>query len=72
VRITMAASQGEGATLFREEATVNYIMSTWGALTPQSAEHRELRAGKLVTENRFQYGEFQRFGVSSTVGFRQP
>ena len=72
VRITMAASQGDGPTLIREEATVNYTMSPWGALVPESAEHRELRVGKLVTENRFQYGEFQRFGVSSAVGFRQP
>jgi hypothetical protein len=69
VRITMAASQGEGPTLIREEATVNYTMSTWGALVPQSAEHRELRAGKLVTENRFLYGAFQEFGASGDIQF---
>lgn len=69
VRITMAASQGADATLIREEATVNYSMSEWGTLVPQSAEHRELRAGRVVMENRFAYGAFHRFGASSDIKF---
>jgi len=69
VRITMAASQGADETLIREEATVNYVMSSWGTLVPQTAEHRELRAGKVVTENRFTYGEFHKFGASSDIKF---
>jgi hypothetical protein len=60
VRITMAASEGEGATLLREEVRVDYATSQWGALVPQSAEHRELRAGNPVAENRFEYAGFQK------------
>jgi hypothetical protein len=60
-RITMAASQGEGATLVREEAQVDYVMSAWGTLVPRSAEHRELRAGRPVLENRFQYAAFRKW-----------
>ena len=70
VRITMAASQGEGATLFREEARVDYAMSDWGALVPQTAEHRELRAGNPVVENRFEYAPFHKFGASSDIQFQ--
>lgn len=62
VRITMAASQGEGATLFREEARVDYSPSEWGALVPLTAEHRELRGGNPVVENRFEYAPFRKFG----------
>jgi hypothetical protein len=69
VRITLAASQGEGATLVREEARVDYVMSQWGALVPQSAEHRELRAGNPVAENRFEYAPFRKFGASSDIEF---
>jgi hypothetical protein len=71
VRITMAASQGEGATLVREEARVDYVMSQWGALVPQSAEHRELRAGHAVAENRFEYARFEKFGPSADTLYRK-
>jgi hypothetical protein len=70
VRITLAASQGEGATLIREEARVDYVMSQWGVLVPQSAEHRELRAGNPVAENRFEYAPFRKFGASSDIQFQ--
>jgi hypothetical protein len=70
VRITLAASQGEGATLIREEARVDYVMSEWGVLVPQSAEHRELRAGNPVAENRFEYAPFRKFGASSDIQFQ--
>jgi len=67
VRITMAASQGEGATLVREEARVDYVMSQWGTLVPQLAEHRELRAGHVVAENRFEYAPFHKLGANPTA-----
>ena len=63
VRITLAASQGEGASLIREEASVDYAASQWGALVPRSAGHRELRAGNLVAENRFEYSSFRLFSA---------
>lgn len=68
VRITMAGSEGEGATLFREEARVDYTTSEWGALVPQTAEHRELRGGNPVMENRFEYAPFRKFGNTAGAG----
>ena len=69
VRITLAASKDEGATLFREEARVDYVMSEWGALVPRTAEHRELQGGNPVVENRFEYAPFHRFGASRDIKF---
>jgi hypothetical protein len=69
VRITLAVGRGDGGEQVREEAVVEYTMSQHGALLPTSTEHRELRAGQLVAENHFTYGEFKRFGASSDIKF---
>ena len=69
LRITVVTSEGIGPTLRREEAAVDYAMSPYGALLPTSASHRELIGGKLVTENRFTYSDFKKFGASSGIQF---
>jgi len=68
-RITMLANQGTGAASLREEASVDYAMSDYGALLPVATTHREVRAGKTVAENRFAYSEFRKFGASSDIKF---
>ena len=67
VRITLATEQDGG--LIREEASVDYAMSTYGALLPFWTEHRELRAGKAVAENKFSYADFRKFDTSSEIKF---
>ena len=69
VKIIIAAGQGEGALAVREEATVEYSMSDYGAVLPVSTEHREIRAGKVVAENQFNYRDFKKFGASSDIKF---
>jgi hypothetical protein len=69
VKITLTASQGEGAQSVREEAAVEYTMSSYGALLPVSTEHREIRAGEVVAENVFNYRDFKKFGASSDIKF---
>ena len=61
VRITMATSQGDGPNLIREEASVEYAESTFGTVVPARTEHRELRGGNLVVENKFSYADFRKF-----------
>jgi hypothetical protein len=68
LRITLAASR-EGAGGFREEASVDYAMSSYGALLPSGTEQKELRGGKLVVQNLFSYGSFRKFGASSELRF---
>ncbi len=51
----------------RQEATVDYKMSPYGALLPVETHHLERRAGMIVAENTFTYGEFKRFSASSEI-----
>lgn len=69
LRITLFAGDGEGAEAPREAATVDYEMSSYGALLPASTDVRELRGGKLTAENTFSYSDFHKFGASSEIKF---
>jgi hypothetical protein len=73
VRITLATSQNEGDGLVkeevREEASVDYARSPYGALLPFWTEHRELRGGQVVAENQFSYTDFHKFVASSEIKF---
>jgi hypothetical protein len=69
LQITLITQEGDVPKSVREEAAVTYELSKFGALLPKSTEHRELRNGKLVMENRFSYTDFHKFGASSDVTF---
>lgn len=65
VRITLLTDKEE----VREEASVDYTMSPYGALVPFWTEHRELRGGKVVAENKFSYTDFHKFDATSQLQF---
>jgi hypothetical protein len=71
VRITLAAGAGDepADAAVREEASVDYAMSPFGALLPFWTEHRERRGGKVVAENQFSYSNFRKFDASSDLKF---
>ena len=69
VRITLVASPGESGAGLREEATVEYAMSAFGALLPGSVEHRELRDGQVTSESKFVYANYHKFQTSSAIQF---
>jgi len=69
VRIIMVATQGEGLDRVKEEASIDYAMSAYGALLPVKTEHHETRAGKVVAENQFTYSNFKKFGASTDITF---
>jgi hypothetical protein len=69
VRIVMKGSQGLGQDQVKEEAAIDYAMSSFGALLPVRTEHRETRGGKIAAENEFRYGNFKKFGASSDIKF---
>lgn len=58
--------------MVRQEASVDYTMSPYGALLPLWTEHRELRGGKVDVENKFSYAEFHKFGAASQINFGDP
>ena len=64
LRVTLNATDNSSDQALREEATVDYAASEFGTVLPLQTIHRELRAGMLVTENKFTYGAFHRFGAA--------
>ena len=69
VRITVVTEQATEQGQIREEASVDYSMSPYGALLPFWTEHRELRGGKVVVENKFSYADFHKFDAASQINF---
>jgi hypothetical protein len=70
VRITLATGAGEDLDAeVREEASVDYAMSPYGALLPFWTEHKERRGGRVVAENQFSYADFRKFDASSDIKF---
>ncbi len=69
VRIIMSARQGLGEDQVKEEASIDYAMSQFGALLPVKTDHRETRGGKIAAENQFVYSNFKKFGASSDIKF---
>jgi hypothetical protein len=68
VRITLASGP-QGQDLVRQEASVEYAMSPYGALLPFFTEHRELRGTTVTAENKFSYTDFRKFAASSDIKF---
>jgi hypothetical protein len=55
--------------LIRDDATVDYLMSQHGFLTPASVVHRHLVNGVVMTENLYRYEPFKLFSTSSAIKF---
>jgi hypothetical protein len=69
LQITLDSRVGDMPDGLREEAAVTYKMSKFGALLPESTEHQELHNGHIVSQNKFTYTDFHKFGASSEVKF---
>jgi hypothetical protein len=65
MRVTINSLFGD----VRQEATVDYALSRFGALLPTATHHRESRAGTVSSENNFSYSDFKRFGASADIVF---
>lgn len=66
-------SQGtqEPARKVRDEATVDYVQSAHGFLTPASVIHRHIVDGQLVTENLYRYQPFKLFSADAEIKFTE-
>jgi hypothetical protein len=69
VRVILSTSQGAEPDRIKEEASIDYAMSPYGALLPVKTDHRETRGGKVTAENSFIYADFRKFGASSDISF---
>ncbi len=53
----------------RDDASVDYILSTHGFVTPASVLHRHLIDGIVITENLYRYEPFKLFTADSSIKF---
>lgn len=69
LRIEAWAEYDQAKHKVRDEATVEYTMSSHGFLTPASVVHRHIMDGKTVTENLYRYSAFKLFSTDSELNF---
>jgi hypothetical protein len=71
LRIETWTERAANGHVSREEATVDYVQSTHGFLTPASVVHRHLIDGNLITENLYRYEPFKMFGADTEIKFTE-
>jgi hypothetical protein len=57
--------------MIRDEATVDYIQSAHGFLTPASVVHRHMIDGQVITENLYRYEPFKMFSADAEIKFTE-
>ena len=67
LRITLISVRGKEGV--RDEAQVDYALTSYGFVAPVSVVHRESRSNGLVAENVFQYSSFRKFGSRAEIQF---
>lgn len=71
VRISLNSVRKDGKAELRDDAAVEYVMSSHGVLLPTAVVHRQYSGDDLLAENVFQYAPFRRFAAASEVKFTE-
>jgi hypothetical protein len=60
-----------GGHRIRDDATVDYVQSVHGFLTPASVVHRHQVDGAVITENLYRYEPFKLFSADAEIKFTE-
>jgi hypothetical protein len=71
LRIQSWVEHPQATHKIRDEATVDYIQSAHGFLTPASVIHRHLVDGQVITENLYRYDPFKLFSADAEIKFTE-
>jgi hypothetical protein len=71
LRIQARAAHEQNGHTIVDQATVDYIVSTHGFLTPASVVHRHVVDGQLITENLYRYEPFKMFSADAEIKFTE-
>jgi hypothetical protein len=71
LRIQCWAEYEQNKHKIRDEASVEYAMSSHGFLIPASVLHRHIMDGQLLTENLYRYDSFRLFASESELNFTE-
>ena len=71
LRIQSWSEHPQAGHVVRDEATVDYIQSPHGFLTPASVVHRHMIDGQVITENLYRYEPFKMFTADAEIKFTE-
>jgi hypothetical protein len=71
LRVEAWAELQDGSHSVRDQASVEYAMSSHGFLTPASVLHRHSVDGQLMTENLYRYAPFKMFTAEAEIKFTE-
>jgi hypothetical protein len=71
LRVQAWAEHSDAKRTIRDEAAVDYALSTHGFLMPASVVHRHLVDGELKTENLYRYEPFKLFSAEAEIKFTE-
>jgi hypothetical protein len=71
VRVESWMEHADGDHKVRDEATVDYVLSSHGFLTPASVVHRHVVDGQIITENLYRYEPFKLFTADTEIKFTE-
>lgn len=71
LRVEAWAELQDGSHKVRDQASVDYVMSSHGFLTPVSVVHRHSVDGQLMTENLYRYQPFKMFSAEADIKFTE-
>src|ERR1017187_591011 len=71
LRIQSWSEHAQASHKIRDEASVDYIQSAHGFLTPASVIHRHMVDGRVITENLYRYEPFKLFSADAEITFTE-
>jgi hypothetical protein len=71
LRVEAWAEVVDAGCTVRDQASVDYVMSSHGFLTPVSVVHRHLVDGRVMTENLYRYAPFKMFSAEADIKFTE-
>ncbi len=71
LRVEVWAEYDQSKHHIRDEASVDYVASSHGYLTPASVVHRHIVDRQLMTENLYRYASFKLFAADSEIKFTE-
>jgi hypothetical protein len=69
LRISASTQHDEEKHTLRDDATIDYVLSSFGCVTPASVVHRHYVDEKMLTENLYTYAPFRLFSTDTTIRF---
>lgn len=71
LRVEAWAAYRDNEHTVADRASVDYVLSSHGFLTPVSVVHRHLIDGRLMTENLYRYQPFKKFSSDAEIKFTE-